>query len=103
MIGVFIVLFAWASGKGVGISSGFAAGCARCFPSLSFFRKASFQESWRLLFLLGIPLGGLAGAGGVTASLGPYDLLSSGTLAAKIALLFAGGFLGGFGARWAGG
>ena len=107
-IGVFVVLFAMATGKGVAVSSGLGAACARCLPSLPYFRKASFGESWRIFFILGIPLGGLAGAllsgrlGWVT-SMGCFDWLVSGRMGIKIAFLFGGGLLAGFGARWAGG
>jgi len=105
---MFVVLFAWATQKGVAVSSGFGVACARCFPSLSYFGKPGFQESWRILFLLGIPLGGLAGAFfsgrvGVVTTLGCFDHLLTPRLDVKAVFLFVGGLLAGFGARWAGG
>jgi hypothetical protein len=107
-IGIFIVLFAAATRRGVAVSSGFSAACARCFPSMPYFKKPSFLESWRILFMIGIPLGGLAGAllsghFGVVTAMGCFDRAFTGRVDAKVALLLAGGLLAGFGARWAGG
>ena len=107
-IGVFVVLFAVLSKRSVAVSSGFGAACARCVPSLSYFKRPSFTESWRILFLLGIPLGGLAGAllaghPGVVTSMGCFDALLGGRSSLKIAFLLVGGVLVGFGSRWAGG
>ena len=107
-IGAFVVLFAWATRKGVAVSSGLGAACARCLPSVSYFQKQSFGESWRILFILGIPLGGLAGALlsgrlGLVTSLGCFDRLVTSRMEIKVAVLLVGGILAGFGARWAGG
>jgi hypothetical protein len=107
-IGAFVVIYAAATGRGVAVSSGFGMACARCFPSLSYFRKPSFSESWRFLFMIGIPLGGLAGAllsghPGVVTAMGCFDRMVTSRLDVKVAFLFAGGLLAGFGARWAGG
>ena len=108
-IGAFVVLFAAATRKGVAVSSGVGAACARCFPTLSYFKKPSFAESWRILFVLGIPFGGLAAAllsgrsRGIVTSMGCFDAGVSPNAGVKIAFLFIGGLLTGFGARWAGG
>jgi uncharacterized membrane protein YedE/YeeE len=107
-IGLYVTLFAAATGKGVAVSGGFGAACSAMFPRLSFFQKGSFVERWRILFLLGIPLGGwlgasLAGHSGVVASMGMFDVFVSSRMDVKLAFLFAGGLLVGFGARWAGG
>ena len=106
-IGIFVVVFAALTERGVAVSSGFGAACARC-TSLSYFQKPSFGESWRLFFLIGIPLGGLVGTllsgrWGVVTTLGCFDQALTGRVDVKVGLLFAGGLLAGFGARWAGG
>ncbi|HVE41847.1 MAG TPA: YeeE/YedE thiosulfate transporter family protein [Planctomycetota bacterium] len=107
-IGLFVTAFAAATGNAVGVSGCYGSACARLIPSLSFFRKSSFGESWRLPFLLGMPLGGLAGAllagpVGVVATMGLFDTVFTSRMDVKLAVLFAGGLLVGFGARWAGG
>lgn len=107
-IGLYVALFAAATGKSVAVSGCIGAACARCFPKLSFFQKGSFTERWRLYFLLGIPLGGLVGAllaghAGLVTSLGLFDTVVSRRMDVKLAFLFIGGLLAGFGARWAGG
>ena len=107
-IGLFMTAFAALTGKGVGVSSGFGTACARFFPKLPFFQKGSFSESWRLLFVLGIPLGGwlgaaLSGHAGVVASMGIFDTVVSSRMDVKLAFLFTGGLMVGFGSRWAGG
>jgi uncharacterized membrane protein YedE/YeeE len=107
-IGLFVTAFAALTGNAVAVSGGFGAACARLVPSLSFFRKSSFRESWRIPFLLGMPLGGLAGAllggpVGVVASMGLFDAVFTSRMDVKLGVLFAGGLMVGFGARWAGG
>jgi hypothetical protein len=107
-IGLYVTVFAAMTGKAVAVSGSFGAACAAFFPRLSFFQKGSFTERWRLLFLLGIPLGGwlgalLAGRSGAVASMGMFDAAVSSRMDVKLAFLFTGGLLVGFGARWAGG
>jgi hypothetical protein len=99
-IGAFVPLFALATGKALGISSGYSEMCALTRPATS--------ERWKLWFALGLPLGGLASAllGG-----GPTWVASSGDLTsalgldgpAQLALLALGGGFIGYGARTAGG
>ncbi|MBI3855687.1 MAG: YeeE/YedE family protein [Planctomycetes bacterium] len=107
-IGLYVTAFAAATGNGVAVSGAFGAACSRLVPSLSFFRKSTFTERWRVPFLLGMPLGGLAGAAlagkwGIVTSMGAFDTVFSSRTDVKLAVLFVGGFLVGFGARWAGG
>ena len=107
-IGLFATAFAAFTGNGIAVSGGIGAACARLAPGLSFFRKASFAERWRVPFLLGMPLGGLAGAAlagklGLVTAMGSFDTVFTPRTDVKLAVLFAGGFLVGFGARWAGG
>jgi uncharacterized membrane protein YedE/YeeE len=107
-IGLFATTFAAVTGKAVAVSGGFGAVCARAFPRLSFFQRSSFAEGWRVLFLLGMPVGGWMGAtlmghSGVVVSMGLFDTVVSSRMDVKLAFLFAGGLMVGFGARWAGG
>lgn len=97
-IGLFVPLFAWVTGKALGISSGFGEMCSlRAGP-----------ERWKLWFVLGLPLGGALAAllsGGIEAQAtveriaGALGLGSAG----QMALIAFGGVLVGWGARRAGG
>ncbi len=53
-LGTFVPLFAWGSGKRLGISSGSAEACA--------LREPTGSERWKLWFALGLPLDGLVAA-----------------------------------------
>lgn len=97
-IGLFVPLFAWVTGKALGISSGFAEMCSlRAGP-----------ERWKLWFVLGLPLGGalaawLSGGFAMQASVERlHSSLGLGT-AGQMALIAFGGALVGWGARRAGG
>ncbi len=107
-VGIFVTVLAGVTGKALSVSSGFGTVCSACAPGLSYFRQKPYTDRWRLWFILGIPLGGLAGAAlagrvGVRTDMGAFDLVLSSNLAVKFAILFAGGALVGFGARWADG
>jgi uncharacterized membrane protein YedE/YeeE len=106
-IGLVVTLLAWLLGKPLGVSTGYGVACA-LGSRLSFFRAKEYGERWRLAFVVGLPLGGLAAAclGGQltpTLTFGLLDSLTHGSVGAKAALLFGGGVLVGAGARWAGG
>lgn len=99
-IGAFVPLFALASGKLLGVSSGYAEACA--------LHKPAGKDRWKLWFALGLPLGGLAGA----LATGTLELQSTSAAiaenfhvvgAAQYLLLALGGALVGYGARTAGG
>lgn len=100
LIGAFVPLFAWFTGKALGISSGYSELCAIARPVGA--------GRWKLWFALGLPLGGLAAA---LVSGGPVLATSSDAFAdalglegaAQLALLALGGALVGYGARVAGG
>jgi uncharacterized membrane protein YedE/YeeE len=99
-IGAFVPLFALATGKALGISSGYSELCALAKPAGA--------ERWKLWFALGLPLGGLAStllADGPTWVSSSTDMESALGLggAAQLALLGLGGGLIGYGARMAGG
>jgi uncharacterized protein len=107
VLGFVVILTAWLGGKGLGVSTAYGSVCAAT-SRLSFFRHRQFHESWRVWFVAGLPLGGLAAAalGGRFApslAYGSLDALTGGSLAMKAGLLFVGGGLIGSGARWAGG
>ena len=106
-IGLFVVLFAWTTGKALGVSTGYGSLCGR-LSAIPEFRKKPYADPWRLWFVLGIPLGGLvsallAGNSGWKPSIAGFESLYGPGLLAKAAVLGAGGFLVGYGARWAGG
>jgi len=102
-VGVFAVGLAWVAGKSLGVSSGFGTLCA-LVSGLPAFQRKPFSERWRLWFLLGIPLGGLAAAA-ASSKLTPATSLAlvSGTKLPTLLVLFAGGCLVGYGARLTGG
>ena len=106
-IGLFVVLFAWVTGKALGVSSGFGSLCS-LLSGLPLFRKKPYSERWRLWFLLGLPLGGalsawLAGTLAVERRIGSFETLFGEGWLAKGLVLGLGGFLIGYGARFAGG
>ncbi|HJR60646.1 MAG TPA: YeeE/YedE thiosulfate transporter family protein [Vicinamibacterales bacterium] len=131
LIGLIVPLLLMLGGKPFGISANLRHMCAATLPSrLPFFRYDWRREGgWNLLFALGVLLGGFAASrwlmpGGYTVgiadatradllALGLHDL--SGVVPAELfgweavltrpgfMTLVVGGFLVGFGARWAGG
>ena len=100
-IGAFVPLFAWATGKALGISGGYAEFCAIDEPKRA--------ERWKLWFVVGLPLGGLASTllDGGGFSWGHYSTspawLYGWSELAGLAALAIGGFLIGYGSRTAGG
>lgn len=106
-LGLVVILLAWLTGKGLGVSTGYGSVCAMA-SHLPFFEAREFKERWRLWFILGLPIGGwvaamLAGMSVPTLAYGQLDTLTGGSLIAKAGLLFGGGLMIGAGARWAGG
>lgn len=102
-IGLFAVALAGLTGKALGVSSGLGSLCS-LVSGLPVFRARPFSERWRLWFLLGIPLGGLAAAalGGALRPATKLALLTGERIPTVFVLAF-GGFLIGYGARLAGG
>ena|SRR5688572_5769591 len=99
-IGAFVPLFAWTTGKLLGISSSYLELCLVARPA--------GPERWKLWFALGLPVGGLAataldGAWSATASLEAMQSWLGAGPALQLALLALGGALIGYGARTAGG
>jgi uncharacterized protein len=129
LIGLMVPLLLLLGNKSFGISSSLRHICAACFPSnIEFFKYNWKKEAWNLFFAAGILGGGFIAAQflqnpdpvrlhpalvhelhqyGVNdyAGMVPSDLFNwSSLLSVKgIVLIITGGFLVGFGTRYAGG
>lgn len=129
LVGLTVPTLLLIGNKSFGISSSFRHICASCMPAnIPFFRYNWKQEAWNLLFVLGIFLGGFLTASffnnpnpievhpeltaelstyGITdySSLVPLDLINWESLFTfrGFILMVVGGFLVGFGTRYAGG
>ncbi|MCD2425303.1 YeeE/YedE family protein [Niabella pedocola] len=129
IIGLIVPALLLLGNKPFGISSSLRHICAACIPSgIPFFRYNWKKERWNLLFVLGIFFGGMIAAyfltdpgpvkiapqlatdlakQGITDyhNLVPADLFNWHSLltARGAILMIAGGFLVGFGTRYAGG
>jgi uncharacterized membrane protein YedE/YeeE len=131
LIGLIIPLLLYFGNKAFGFSSNFRHVCAACFPSdISFFKYDWKKDgTWNLVFLVGTVVGGFVGGylfanpdpiiltegtkAYLTANMGVTDF--SGFVPAEIfnwkilgtasgiIILAVGGFLIGFGTRYAGG
>lgn len=129
IIGLIVPLLLILGNKKFGISSNFRHICAACFPgNISFFQYDWKKDSWNLVFVLGMLIGGfIAGvfmanpepvaisnstmeslkSSGIKDFNGllPADLFSWESLFSLRGFIFivVGGFLVGFGTRYAGG
>ncbi|WP_018628933.1 YeeE/YedE family protein [Niabella aurantiaca] len=129
LIGLIVPALLLLGNKPFGISSSLRHICAACMPSgIPFFRYNWKKEIWNLLFVLGIFFGGMIAAqfltdpgpvkiapqlaadlakNGITdhSNLVPADLFSWRSLLTPrgALLMILGGFLVGFGTRYAGG
>lgn len=105
LIGLTVPLLLLVGGKSMGISSSFRHMCSIALPRtrVAFLRDNNWRkEMWNILFVAGIALGGFLGIR--VLSDGPVDLIPESYASASGMLqLLAGGFLVGFGARYAGG
>lgn len=99
------------AGKPLGVSTGYGNVCGLT-SRRPFFRRGDYENnnSWRVWFIVGLPLGALIaaltspGEIALSFSLGPmYDSVFPTALWAKGLLLLAGGVMMGLGARMAGG
>jgi uncharacterized membrane protein YedE/YeeE len=100
-LGLTAVAFAWMTGRKLGVS-----GLVESVYTARAAKVKNPPSTKGIWFLLGLPLGGyLANLGhwNWTWVYGRMDGLSLGNFALKAVLLFVGGALIGFGARWAGG
>jgi uncharacterized protein len=129
MIGLTVPTLLLIGNKTFGISSNLRHICAMCVPAnLPFFKYDWKKEIWNLVFVLGVFLGGMIAANflknpdsfqlsaatmadlkalGIKdfSGLMPSDLFSVEALFSLKGLIFfvLGGFMVGFGTRWAGG
>ncbi|WP_407404072.1 YeeE/YedE family protein [Chryseobacterium sp.] len=129
LIGLTVPLLLILGNKSFGISSSLRHICASCFPAnISFFKYNWRQEFWNLIFVLGIFIGGFLAAQFLSdpnpvvvnenlkselvqysisdySNLVPQDLFSWESLFTLrgFLLMVVGGFLVGFGTRYAGG
>ena len=129
LIGLVVPALLLLGNKTFGISSSLRHLCAACLPikGVSFFNYEWRKESWNLLFVLGIMLGALAFGFGdmaapisvdesLQADLQKYGVSTAGGLAPAdifnlsslftlrgFIMMVGGGFLVGFGTRYAGG
>ena len=109
VIGAVTLGLLWIANRRLGVSGGFDDICAIA-SDLAYFRprEPSAQGQWRLIFLVGLLVGGAlsaisTGTWAPTWDLGSWDETIGGGPAAKIGWMFAGGILIGFGTRLAGG
>ena len=129
LLGLTVPLLLLLGNKHLGISANLRHICAACFPSnISFFKYEYKKELWNLLFILGVLIGGFIGA---KLLANPNEIIVSESLKSELAtygindysniipkdifsweklltvkgflLLTLGGFLVGFGTRYAGG
>jgi uncharacterized membrane protein YedE/YeeE len=108
-IAAVTLLLLWAGSRRLGISTGFEDLCSLALP-LPYFRRPPLLSArgWRLPFVGGLVLGGVLSAvlGGGWAplwDLGVFDQVVGLGPAGKLAWMFVGGLLIGFGTRLAGG
>ncbi len=103
-IGLTALGLAWFTGRRLGVTGGFEDACAVITKDDSSYSVS--PSRWKLWFILGLPLGGFIanlGHWGWTWVYGRLDFITFGNLFFKAVWLLVGGFLIGFGARWAGG
>jgi uncharacterized membrane protein YedE/YeeE len=129
MIGLVVPTLLIFGGKSFGISSSLRHVCAMCIPAnIPFFKYEWKKEMWNLAFVIGVAIGGFIGhnllanpeiidvaestqrdlaALGITdySSIMPHQIFNWENLFTAKGLLFfvIGGFLVGFGTRYAGG
>ena len=111
-IGLYMLLQYWFTGIALGCSGAYCNPLAP-FSRLRFFRATDYGRfnNWRLWFSLGLPIGGALGVltspeatWQISFSMGEkYESVLPQDPWARVALLFTGGTLMGFGARQAGG
>lgn len=129
IIGLIVPILLLLGNKHFGISANLRHACAACFPAkISFFQYDWKKESWNLFFVGGILIGAMIAAFGIPdpnpivvhpalvdelkdygmsdySSMVPKELVSWESLfsARGLIMMAGGGFLVGFGSRYAGG
>jgi uncharacterized membrane protein YedE/YeeE len=97
LLGLTVFSLVWVTGRLFGVSSAYSEVCDLVGGGLM---------TWKIWFIIGIPLGALVAhfhGWNWTFLYGRLDALCVGNAFLKIIILFLGGFLLGFGARWGGG
>jgi len=109
VIALVTVALLYLANRRLGISTGFEDLCSLVLP-VPYFRRAAITSGrpWRLSFLAGLLLGGvvsavLGGGWSPTWALGRFDDVIGLGPTGKLAWMFGGGLLIGFGTRLAGG
>ena len=108
-IGAMVPLLLFLANRQFGISSTLRHLCAACLPAgPSFFRYDWRKDAWNLYLVAGAVIGGGLAQRSLIASPAapmPLDLFSFDVLGTPRGILFmvVGGFLVGFGSRWANG
>jgi uncharacterized membrane protein YedE/YeeE len=109
MIGLIVPALLLAGNKTFGISSSLRQICAACFPAdISFFKYDWRRQRWNLFFVAGIVIGGFLATFFLCDPkypLLPADIFNLRALLTLRGFVFiaVGGFLVGFGTRYAGG
>lgn len=129
LIGLMVPLLLLLGNKHFGISANLRHACAACFPSgINFFRYDWKKEIWNLFFVAGILAGGFLAAQwladpdpvvvapALTKELASYGIIDNSAILPGelfswsslftlrgLVMLVGGGFLVGFGSRYAGG
>lgn len=108
LIGLMVPALLLAGNKSFGVSSSFRHICAACFPAgIPYFKYEWKKEAWNLFFAAGIILGSFIATNFLSDNprIAPPELFNWDTLlSVKGLILFVGGgFLVGFGTRYAGG
>ncbi len=108
-IALITLTLLFVTNRRLGLSTGFEDVCSLALPQL-YFQRAGIRigRPWRLPFVAGLVLGGFLSAvtgGGwaPTWDLGLFDMAVGFGPAGKVAWMFVGGLLIGFGTRLAGG
>jgi uncharacterized membrane protein YedE/YeeE len=105
LIGLTIPMLLLVGGKNLGISSSFRHICAAVLPNtrLEYLKQDDWRkQSWNLFFVAGLALGGFAATRLLSVTVLPLLPKGYHTLAGALQLL-GGGFLVGFGTRYASG
>lgn len=108
LIGLVVPALLLLGNKPFGISANFRHACAACIPArIPFFQYEWKKESWNIFFILGITAGAFLAAQWLEhpVPLVPKDIFSFSSLLTVpgFLIMVGGGFLVGFGSRYAGG
>jgi uncharacterized membrane protein YedE/YeeE len=107
LIGLMVPVLLLAGNRSFGVSSSFRQICAACIPAgIPFFKYDWKKESWNLFFVAGITAGGFIAFAWLNAATpSPTEIFNWHNLLTLqgFLIMIVGGFLIGFGTRYAGG